>query len=159
MKKDIYLCYKDLEYLEKVCLPAWSKLNDKYCLHLYDNKMCEEFINAEFGSLHRDVFNFIPSGPIKADFWRLCILYKKGGFYSDGDVEPLVSIDDFFDDKADFITCVARWPKVKRFFNPVFIGAKEGCSFLNESIEWYTSKYHAVNDTHKDRNKYEKKIK
>jgi hypothetical protein len=116
----------------------WKVLNPDYEIQLYDNSMCEKFLLEEYGELYKDIFIFIKDGPIKADFWRICILYKYGGIYSDIDNEPLMPMSSFLDPTVDFMTCSSYWTYN---FNPNFIGSNKNNSILKKCIEWYINKY------------------
>ena len=115
--KTIYLCYKTLEHTEKY-INNWKKLNPEYEVKMYDNIMCQQFLMKEYGPVHADIFEYLKDGPIKADFWRICILYKYGGVYSDIDNEPLKPISSFLEEDVDFVTCSSYWEKMKFNFNP-----------------------------------------
>jgi mannosyltransferase OCH1-like enzyme len=119
----------------------WKKLNPDYEIKLYDNEMCEKFLLEEFGEIHRDVFNFLQDGPIKADFWRICILYTYGGVYSDIDNEPLVPIDQFVEKDIDFLTCSSYWDQMRMNYNPNFIISKKNNVILKKCIKWYINNY------------------
>ena len=86
--KVIYICYKTKNIPEYI-IPNWKKLNPDYKIKLYDNQDCIDFLEKEFGSEYVDTFNYIKDGPIKADFWRCCIIYKYGGIYADIDIKPV----------------------------------------------------------------------
>jgi GR25 family glycosyltransferase involved in LPS biosynthesis len=141
--KVIYMCDKTLEFIEKYS-QNWKKLNPDYEIALFDNKLCEEFLEKEFSYLHKEIFKYIPDGPIKADFWRLCVLYKNGGVYIDADNEPLLPLRDFIESNVDFVTCSSYWDKMNFNFNPNFIIAKAGEKILKDSIDlyihWYKTK-------------------
>ena len=92
--KVIYMCDKELSFIEKYS-ENWKNLNPDYEIKLYNDKMCEDFLREEFSELHSDIFKYIKDGPIKADFWRVCVLYKDGGVYSDIDIEPLIPLSKF----------------------------------------------------------------
>lgn len=66
-----------------------KNINPKFNYFLYDDNDCREFIQNNFP---QDVLyaydNLIP-GAYKADLWRYCILYKKGGIYLDIKYKPL----------------------------------------------------------------------
>ena len=96
--KIIYFCHKSKNGLKKYT-DNWKKLNPEYSISLSDNQDCERFLLEEFGNLHLEIFKFIPDGPIKADFWRVCALYKYGGIYSDIDNEPILPISQFLEDE------------------------------------------------------------
>jgi hypothetical protein len=105
--------------------------------------MCEQFLLNEYSELHYNIFKFIPDGPIKSDFWRLCVLYKYGGIYVDADIHPLLPIDNYLIPTSDFVTCIT---KENQNFNPHFIAVKKKEHILelciNEYIGMYTHKRH-----------------
>jgi len=136
--KTIYFCNRTLDKMEMYA-SNWKKLNPEYDVQLFDNQMCENFLLEEYGELYKEIFNYIPDGPIKADFWRICILYKYGGVYSDIDNEPIVPIKDFLEPDVGFLTCSSYSSEMS--FNPNFIIAHKGCSILKRCIDWYLNKY------------------
>lgn len=134
--KTIYFCYKDLDVMKKYT-DNWKKINPEYDIMIYDNEMCEQFLLDTYGETHRAIFNFLQDGPIKADFWRICILYKYGGIYSDIDNQPLIPIRDFLEPNIDFATCSSYWDKMNMNFNPNFIVSAKNNIVLEQCIEWY----------------------
>lgn len=135
--KTIYFCNKTYAKMDKM-VHKWQKLNPEYAVELYDDKRCAEFLLTNFGKLFVDIFNFLVDGPIKADFWRLTILYINGGVYSDIDNEPLVPIASFLADDVDFVTCSSY---INYQFNPNFIVAPKGSPILKKCIDWYVRNY------------------
>jgi len=135
--KNIYLCYKSKDIPDYI-IPNWKKLNPDYNVYLYDNDDCKEFLLQSFGQEYVDCFNYIKDGPIKADFWRVCILYQYGGVYSDIDVEPLVPIDSIIEKDVSFITCNS-----KNIFelNPHLIIAVPKHHVLKRCIDKYIEYY------------------
>jgi len=103
--------------------------------------MCKEFLLQEFGQLHVDIFNYIASGPIKTDFWRICILFKKGGLYVDADNEPLQPLHSFIDPNANFVTCSSYFKTKPFIYNPNFIMCLPGEPILAQCIDWYINKF------------------
>jgi FkbM family methyltransferase len=136
--KEIHICQKDMAQLQ-IHANDWKLLNPEYNLNLYDDDACRSFLLNEFSQKHLDLFDFLVDGPIKADFWRICILYKHGGVYVDSDVQPLVPIHIFLEDDVDFFTCTS-YSKTLRF-NPNVIMAKPGDTFLQKCIETYLQMY------------------
>jgi len=134
--KQIFMCDKTLHYIAKYS-ENWRRLNPEYAIKLYDDNMCASFLLTEFTQKHLDLFNFLQDGPIKADFWRLCVLYKYGGVYIDADAEPLISLQDFIDPLADFVTCSSYGSN----YNPNFIMAKAGDEFIKLCIDTYIRMY------------------
>lgn len=134
--KDIYFCHKKIDDKITYHTNNWKKLNPSYKIYLYDDEMCEDFLNKHFGNLHSEIFKFIKHGPIKADFWRICILYKNGGIYSDVDNEPLIPLDEFIENDVDLVTCSSYWDK-KFNFNPNFIISNKNNIILKNCIDEY----------------------
>ncbi len=52
--------------------------------HLFNSKDCDEYMHTYYKN-HRiyDVYMSAKPGAMKADIWRYCILYERGGFYFD----------------------------------------------------------------------------
>ena len=57
--------------------------NQEFNFHFYDDNMCREFIKDNFKKDVVDAYDSLIPGAFKADLWRYCILYKKGGIYMD----------------------------------------------------------------------------
>ena len=110
--KIIYLSYKTKDIPEYV-MKKWNEIYPDYEVKLYDNTDCINFLKTEYNDEYVDIFNYIKDGPIKADFWRVCILYKYGGIYSDIDIEPLINIEKIMLPDTTFITCLECGKKWK----------------------------------------------
>jgi len=141
--KIIYMCYKDLKYI-KIHSQNWARLNPEWEIKLYDDNLCAKFLLEEYSQLHADIFNFIPDGPIKADFWRVCIINKYGGLYVDADIEPLVPLSEYIEKDIYFSTCISfnfnknsdAWK-----FNPHFIMSANNNPILKNCIKYYVNYY------------------
>ena len=64
-------------------IDAIQKQNPEFEHHLYDEKKCRRYIQTHFPSHVLDAYDAIVPHAYKADLWRYCILYKKGGIYLD----------------------------------------------------------------------------
>ena len=140
MEKVIYFCNKTYFQLEFYA-NKWKQLNPEYRIELYDDKRCEDFLKTSFGTEYLDVFRYIQDGPIKADFWRICILYRYGGVYSDIDNEPLVSLSSFLEKDIDFLVCSSCWDEMEFNFNPNLIISHKNNPILLNCINWYLNNY------------------
>lgn len=134
----IYLCNKIIGENEQKMALLWKNLNPDYEIHLYDDAAIRDFLSNEYGELYTNVFDYIQAGPIKADFWRVCVLHKYGGVYSDIDNVPLLSLKDFIEKDVDFVTCSSY---IHYNYNPNFIVSNKGNSILKNCIDWYIHKY------------------
>ena len=135
--KIIYLSYKTKDIPEYV-IKKWNEIYPDYEVKLYDNNDCINFLKKEFNDEYVDIFNYIKDGPIKADFWRVCILYKYGGIYSDIDVEPLINIKKIMFSDTTFITCLSAYSKN---INPHFIVSEPRHKVLKMCIDKYLEMY------------------
>ena len=136
--KVIYICHKNLDFIKHYS-KNWKFLNPEYEIKLYDNHLCYEFLKNEFSQLYCDIFNYIKDGPIKADFWRICVIYKYGGLYVDADIEPLVPLREYLEKDIDFVSCIDYHNN--NSFNPHFILANKDDIFLKKCIDKYVEFY------------------
>lgn len=58
----------------------------------YSDARCIDFLRKNFGETYVRKFHELKLGPHKADLFRYCYLYLKGGVYMDIDMEPMVSV-------------------------------------------------------------------
>lgn len=130
--KVIYVCHHDTDYVKRVTIPKWIALNPEYKIELFNDLDCENFLLNEFSETERDIFRFINCGVMKSDFWRMFILYKRGGIYVDADIEPLMPLTEFINDGDIFATCLSILP---REFNPHFIMCEAGNIDIKQCID------------------------
>ena len=141
--KIIYMCHKNLDKIE-IYAKNWKKLNPEYEIKLYDDELCKKFLLDEYSQLHLDIFNFLKDGPIKADFWRVCILNKYGGLYVDADIKPLVPLHKFIENDDDLVTCISfnfKTSDLQFQLNPHFILSNKNNIILQNCIDRYIQKY------------------
>lgn len=148
--KTIYMCYKNLENLQQYS-QNWKKLNPEYEIKLFDNELCKKFLLEEFSQLHVDIFDYLKDGPIKADFWRVCILYRYGGLYIDADINPIVPLREYIEDDDDFVSCISKSflpSSLHIALNPHFILAHQNEPILERCINKYILNYNEKRDYH-----------
>jgi mannosyltransferase OCH1-like enzyme len=58
-------------------------LNPRFNYELFDDNDCREFIEKNFPIEVLKAYDSLIPGAYKADLWRYCILYKRGGIYLD----------------------------------------------------------------------------
>ena len=140
--KKIYLSYKTKD-IPKYIIPNIKKIYPDYEIELYDDKDCIKFLKKNYGQLYVDIFNFLKDGPIKADFWRLCILYKYGGIYFDIDLEHIKNINEIINDDTYFTSIIIdpSYRDNKRDFNPAIIKTGPKNNIIKECINICLEKY------------------
>ena len=82
---DIYQTWKTKNLPPKMreCVENLKKQNPEFTHHLYDDEDCYEFIKRNFEPEVAAAYDSLIPGAYKADLWRYCILYKRGGVYLD----------------------------------------------------------------------------
>lgn len=82
---DIYQTWYTKELPPKMieCVEKLKQDNPEFKHHLYDDEDCRTFIKNNFDRKVLNAFDSLIPGAYKADLWRYCILYKKGGIYLD----------------------------------------------------------------------------
>ena len=140
--KVIYMCHKNLDKI-KIYSQNWKRLNPEYEIKLYDDELCKKFLLEEYSQVHLDIFNHIKDGPIKADFWRVCIVNKYGGLYVDADIKPLVPLNKYIEDNDDFVTCISYYINKtgEDQLNPHFILSYKNNPILQSVIDKYIEIY------------------
>ena len=86
----VYLTWKtlDLPPLMNQNYIKLRKQNPEFKFHLFDDKLCRDFLQTYFPYAVEAFDKLIP-GAYKADLWRLCVLYQFGGIYMDSKIECL----------------------------------------------------------------------
>jgi hypothetical protein len=135
--KVIYICYKDLNVLKEYS-EKWKTLNPDWKIELFDDALCEAFLKKEYPPVYVDIFKYIAHGPIKADFFRVCILNKYGGLYVDADIEPFVPLDLFITNNEYLVTCLSFY---NNSYNPHFILAGKNNEIIRRCIDAYLNMY------------------
>jgi mannosyltransferase OCH1-like enzyme len=74
---------KDLPEMMKKNYESLKSVNPEFNHYLYDNNDCREFIKNNYDKDVLEAFDTLVPGAYKADLWRCCVLYKKGGMYLD----------------------------------------------------------------------------
>ena len=135
--KDIYICHKNLDDIEQYS-NKWKLLNPDMNVHLYDDNLCIQFLLENFPPIYANIFNFIKDGPIKSDFWRLCILYINGRCYVDADIEPFVPLSRYITFDEYFVTCLSCF---NNSYNPHFIMCEKHNKIIGKCIDQYIHFY------------------
>lgn len=74
---------KDLPPKMKECVDILKNANPEFEYFIYDDDECRQFIVDNFDSIVINSYDRLIPGTFKADLWRYCILYEKGGVYLD----------------------------------------------------------------------------
>ena len=75
--------FKDMPSSVKESVQLLKEQNPEFEHHLYDEAMCRTYLKQNFPKRVVQAFDKVVPHALKADIWRYCILYKKGGIYLD----------------------------------------------------------------------------
>lgn len=65
---------------------SWKKSNSQLEITLHDDKDCSDFILKHFGEDIHLLYLALPQPIMRADFWRIAVVYVYGGYYADLDI-------------------------------------------------------------------------
>lgn len=67
----------------KECFDVLREQNPEFTFHLFDDAECRDFIAQNFDDSVVRAFDALVPGAYKADLWRYCVLFIRGGIYLD----------------------------------------------------------------------------
>ena len=144
---DIYQTWytKNLPVKMKNRVELLKKQNPEFKFHLFDDNDCREFIKEHFRPDVLYAFDSLIPGAYKADLWRYCVLFIKGGIYLD---IRLICMNHFklidLTDKNHFVNGKSAFT----IFN-AFMSCEKGNMFLYAAIRQIvknvTNKYYGHN--------------
>lgn len=100
--KNIYVTWKDY-YLDKNIYGSYMSVvehNPEYTVYMYSDHDAKAFLMKHFNSDVVCAFDALIPGSFKADLWRYCVLYERGGVYVDhkvkfrGSLRDVIGADD-----------------------------------------------------------------
>lgn len=97
--------YEDLIDDAKQCSQTWIDKNPGWEYRYMSATDRENFILNYFGQEWLDIYNMCPKNIMKANIWRVLVIYKYGGMYVDLDTVCNIPIDDWIKEK-DMIVCI-----------------------------------------------------
>ena len=99
---------------------SWKFHNSSFEYEFHDKHQRKQFILENFDVNTLSAFEKLGHGAAKADFWRYCILYEFGGFYSDIDQLCLQPILDWLQPDDEIV--VPIMPHMHHLVANSFIG-------------------------------------
>lgn len=74
-------------------IDTWKNNNPGYHYAFVDDVACDRFIKHNFTREFYEMYSSLPVGVMKADVWRVAVVYVYGGVYADIDCECMVPIN------------------------------------------------------------------
>lgn len=88
-------------------IASWKKTNPDWNYEIFYDEDCRYFLKENFNTNVLEAFNKINSGAGKADLFRYCYLYIKGGVYVDMDNIPLVPLNSLIQETDEFLSVLS----------------------------------------------------
>lgn len=132
----IYQTFEEYEIPDGMfnSIQSWKDLNPEYEHYYYTETDRLEFIEKFFDKRVLNAYLSIIPGAFKADLWRCCILYEKGGVYVDSDMICLKSLNDYLEWDDEFL--ISRDdPMSETFLANGFIASIPKHPFLKQQID------------------------
>ena len=83
---------------------SWVQKNPEYDYLFFDDEKCKQFLKDEYPFEYYHLFEILGNGATKADFFRWCYLYKKGGVYLDIDTICKIPIKEYMKPEYSFVS-------------------------------------------------------
>jgi mannosyltransferase OCH1-like enzyme len=154
---------KNIPTAVKLQYNTWSVSNKQLKRNLFDDKECATFILQHFGQEIYQKYINLPQSIMRADFWRVAVVYINGGYYSDLDIEINEKLDNFIPNlnqkEAVFIK---ELDNIANFFfgatpkHPVLKNTLDQMIFEMDSILNKESQSFGMNPLHNSVRKYYK---
>lgn len=133
--KKIYQTSYDNKYVSLLhynALQTFLELNPEYEYYFYDDNDCRKFIKNNFDKEVLDAFNLLYPGAYKADLFRYCCIYIKGGCYFDNKYILRIPLRELINSDYENIYC--KDTKDELMFNSIIMSIKK-CDELKNCID------------------------
>jgi len=84
-------------------IKSFINLNPDYKWLFMDDLRCEQFIQDNFSLEFYNMYKSLPHGVMKADVWRVAVIYAYGGVYVDTDCECVKPISTWLNSEDSLI--------------------------------------------------------
>lgn len=115
---------------------SWNQTGWEYSF--YDDDDASRFISDHFPPEVKEAYDTLNPGAFKADLFRYCLLFIKGGVYADVDVMAESLLDSVIDDDSSFISPVDNVGEITGHQHCLWnglIASSPGHPFLAAAIE------------------------
>ena len=117
------------------CYRRWLELNPSVTMVWLDDLDCKRYMKTQPPEVYQAYQNLRP-GAFKADLFRLCVLYERGGLYVDCEAMPYVSIREMMKGVGLRRDNMFIAPLDRRGIHNGFMIASPGHPFLSSCIQY-----------------------
>lgn len=87
---------------------SWKNKNPNLKVNFMDDGQCDQFIKENFDDQFYKMYASLPFGVMKADVWRVAVVYINGGIYADTDTDCIVPISQWINPDDKLIVAVEQ---------------------------------------------------
>jgi mannosyltransferase OCH1-like enzyme len=123
-------------------IKTWINKNPDYQWLFMDDIRCDKFIKDNFNNEFYNIYKSLPYGVMRADVWRVAVVYVYGGVYVDTDCECKVPINTWLSKDNELIVGVEvdngalmNFAFASTAKNPALL------SVLNQFVELYNKEW------------------
>lgn len=138
--KVVYMTYDDIDAIPPHVLENIKRNCQGYKIEIHGDQSCEDFLYEYYGPDAMQIFREIKIGAHKADFWRYCILYAKGGYYFDIKTNFKKHIDDVFkiSRQREWFTVLCDKKQSSCIYNGIIITPPKNPILWDALLHFYT---------------------
>lgn len=133
----------------KSLIKSWLAQNPNLEWYFMDDLRCDQFIQDHFSDEFYNMYQALPFGVMRADVWRVAVVYVYGGIYADTDCDCLVPVSTWINSTDRLIVAVevsngalanfvfAAAPKHPALLNVLdkFVELYQSLNFLDTNVE------------------------
>jgi hypothetical protein len=135
---------KDIPRSVKSLADSWAISNPQLEKQFMDDSECSDFILEHFGKSVHTLYLQLPQNIMRADFWRVAVIYINGGYYSDLDVECNLNLSRIIDQQNQkSAVFIKELDNIANFF----FGATPKHPALKLTLDKMISAMHDVSNT------------
>lgn len=142
---NLYQCYSNKASIPHKVYKNKALYAKQYSYEVWDYEQCSNYLRYHWGNQFYHIFNNLSVPAHKADFWRYCILYDRGGIYMDIKMELIEPLQKTVSrlKSADFATILSI---VDKTCMQGFIAVKQKHPILKACIHFIKTHYKKIND-------------
>jgi len=123
-------------------------MHPRFRHHLFDDNDCRDFIKEHFDGKVVHAFDSLIPGAYKADLWRYCVLYIKGGIYIDIKFQCL---NTFHLIELSESNCFVADENAANVYNAFMVSTARNpvmLNCINRIVEHVRTKYYGIDSLH-----------
>lgn len=134
--KKLYRTVKSFERLNRTEMGDYKQYWETMGVEVYDytDEEVDAYVRGFLTGESLEAYNNLRSITLRTDIWRLCVLYKEGGIYTDVHIRPLMNLIQIFDSNLDHVFVIDTLTCDKRVYNAVMM-AKQHSALIGTMLE------------------------